>query len=136
MSFLMELTISLLLLSGGIFVLVGSIGLLRLQDFYVRLHAPTKATTLGLGGVLGASMLYMYHLQGYVSVDELLITLFLVITAPVTAHILAKVAMHHRVKLMERTRNPELVETIRAQLPPTPIDNSTDDKKAGTNPEV
>jgi multicomponent K+:H+ antiporter subunit G len=87
MSFLMELIISLLLLSGGIFVLVGSIGLLRLQDFYVRLHAPTKATTLGLGGVLGASMLYMYHLQGYVSINELLITLFLVITAPVTAHI-------------------------------------------------
>ena len=136
MSFLMELIISLLLLSGGIFVLVGSIGLLRLQDFYVRLHAPTKATTLGLGGVLGASMLYMYHLQGYVSINELLITLFLVITAPVTAHILAKVAMHHRVKLMERTRNPELVETSRAQLPPTPIDNSTDDKKTGTNPEV
>ncbi|MDG1120847.1 MAG: Na+/H+ antiporter subunit G [Glaciecola sp.] len=136
MSFLMELIISLLLLSGGIFVLVGSIGLLRLQDFYVRLHAPTKATTLGLGGVLGASILYMYHLQGYVSINELLITLFLVITAPVTAHILAKVAMHHRVKLMERTRNPELVETSRAQLPPTPIDNSSDDKKAGTNREV
>lgn len=117
MSFLVELIISLLLLSGGIFVLVGSIGLLRLQDFYVRLHAPTKATTLGLGGILIASMVYMYDLQGYVSINELLITLFLIITAPVTAHILAKVAMHHRVNLMERTRNQELIEPARMQLP-------------------
>lgn len=118
MSFIVELIISALLISGGLFVLVGSIGLLRLQDFYVRLHAPTKATTLGLGGILIASMVYMYHKQGYVSVNELLITLFLVITAPVTAHILAKVAMHHRVKVMERTRNQHLIENARMQLPP------------------
>jgi multicomponent K+:H+ antiporter subunit G len=118
MSFVVELIISALLISGGLFVLVGSIGLLRLQDFYVRLHAPTKATTLGLGGILIGSMVYMYHLQGYVSVNELLITLFLVITAPVTAHILAKAAMHHKVKVMERTRNQHLIETARMQLPP------------------
>jgi multicomponent K+:H+ antiporter subunit G len=60
----------------------------------------------------------MYHIQGYASINELLITLFLVITAPVTAHILAKVAMHHRVKVMQRTRNQHLIETARMQLPP------------------
>jgi len=118
MSFIVELIISALLISGGLFVLVGSIGLLRLQDFYVRLHAPTKATTLGLGAILIASIVYMYDLQGYVSINELLITLFLVITAPVTAHILAKVAMHHRVKVMERTRNQHLIETARMQESP------------------
>ena len=62
MSFYTELLISILLLSGGVFVLVGSIGLLRLQDFYARLHAPTKATTLGLGGILIGSMVYMLSL--------------------------------------------------------------------------
>jgi len=118
MSFIVELIISIFLLLGGLFVLVGSIGLLRLKDFYVRLHAPTKATTLGLGGILIASMIYMYFMQGYVSVNELLITLFLVITAPVTAHILAKVAMHHRVEVSENTRNQHLIETARMQLPP------------------
>ncbi|MFT6269665.1 MAG: multicomponent K+:H+ antiporter subunit G [Alphaproteobacteria bacterium] len=118
MSFIVELIISALLISGGLFVLVGSIGLLRLQDFYVRLHAPTKATTLGLGGILIGSMVYMYDIQGHLSINELLITLFLVITAPVTAHILAKAAMHHRVKVMERTRNQDLIETARMQLPP------------------
>ncbi|MFT5542723.1 MAG: multicomponent K+:H+ antiporter subunit G [Glaciecola sp.] len=118
MSFTIELIISALLILGGLFVLVGSIGLLRLQDFYVRLHAPTKATTLGLGAILIASMVFMYHMHGYVSINELLITLFLVITAPVTAHILAKAAMHHRVKLMERTRNQHLIESARMQLQP------------------
>ena len=119
MSFIAELTISILLVLGGLFVLIGSIGLLRLQDLYVRLHAPTKATTLGLGGILIGSMVYMYTQNGYISVNELLITLFLVITAPVTAHILAKAAMHHRVKMMERTRNQHLVESARMQSPPS-----------------
>ena len=41
---------------GGLFTLVGAVGMLRFQDFYMRLHAPTKATTLGVGGVLLASM--------------------------------------------------------------------------------
>lgn len=118
MSFTVELIISAFLMFGGLFVLVGSIGLIRLQDFYVRLHAPTKATTLGLGGILIGSMVFTYYTRGHISVNELLITLFLVITAPVTAHILAKVAMHHRVKVMERTRNQELIEKARIQMPP------------------
>ncbi len=118
MSFTLEVIISVLLILGGIFVLVGSIGLIRLQDLYVRLHAPTKATTLGLGGILFASVLYMTHVQGFFSVNELLITLFLVITAPVTAHILAKAAMHNKVKPMERTQNAHHIDTAREQLPP------------------
>lgn len=118
MSFTAELIISVLLMLGGIFVLVGSIGLLRLRDFYVRLHAPTKATTLGLGGILIASMVYIYVTSTILSINELLITLFLVITAPVTAHILAKVAIHHRVKTMENTRNTALIEAARIQAPP------------------
>jgi multicomponent K+:H+ antiporter subunit G len=121
MSFIVELIISALLISGGLFVLVGSIGLMRLQDLYVRLHAPTKATTLGLGGILIASMVYTYHTRGHLSINEMLITLFLVITAPVTAHILAKAAMHHRVKVMKRTRNQHLIETARMQQPPEPV---------------
>ncbi|ALS98977.1 Na+/H+ antiporter subunit G [Lacimicrobium alkaliphilum] len=118
MNFWVELLISVLLLLGGVFVLVGSIGLIRLKDLYVRLHAPTKATTLGLGGILLGSMVYMSHQHGYLSIHELLITLFLVITAPVTAHILAKVALHHEVAMMKRTRNQHHVDTARSQLPP------------------
>jgi len=130
MSFTVELIISVFLILGGLFVLVGSIGLLRLQDFYVRLHAPTKATTLGLGCFLIGSMVYMYHTRGTFSINELLITLFLVITAPVTAHILAKVAMHNRVKVMQRTRNQHLIETARMQLPPEHDSEKQDSKNS------
>ncbi len=128
MSFAVELIISVLLIIGGLFVLVGSIGLLRLQDIYVRLHAPTKATTLGLGSVLIGSMVYMYHQQGFLSINELLITLFLVITAPVTAHILAKAAMHSKANILERTRNQHLVENARKQLPPEQNDQQGEKK--------
>ncbi|GGW83191.1 Na+/H+ antiporter subunit G [Alteromonas halophila] len=128
MSFWVEVTVSVLLLIGGTFVLVGSIGLLRLKDIYCRLHGPTKATTVGLGGILIGSVIYMSHLHGYLTLHELLITLFLVITAPVTAMILAKVAMHHRAKMMDKTRNQHMVITARAQRPPE-TENEADDTK-------
>ena len=53
----LEILAALLLVLGGVFVLVGALGMLRFPDFYMRLHAPTKATTLGVGGLLLASML-------------------------------------------------------------------------------
>lgn len=48
----MEWAIAFFLLLGGSFVLIGSIGLTRMPDFFMRLHGPTKATTLGMGGIL------------------------------------------------------------------------------------
>lgn len=50
MPFVFELIIALLIVLGAIFAFVGSLGLLKLPDLMTRLHAPTKATTLGLGG--------------------------------------------------------------------------------------
>lgn len=89
--------VSSFLLVGSFFILVGTIGLARLPDFFMRLHAPTKATTLGVGGVLLASMLH-FLARGEPSVHELLITLFLFVTAPVVAHLLARSALHLRLR--------------------------------------
>ena len=124
-----EWVISVLLIIGGLFIFVGSLGLARLQDFYTRLHAPTKATTVGLGSVLLASMFYIYATEGYVSINILLITLFLVITAPVVAHMLAKVGMHHQVKIMPRTRNREMIKLARKQLPPIATTEGKEDSR-------
>lgn len=88
----LEILVCALLLGGGAFSLVGSWGLAKLGDFFKRLHGPTKASTLGVGGVLLASMLWQ-AMQGTPSLRELLITLFLFLTAPVSAHLLAKAAM-------------------------------------------
>ncbi len=88
----MEYLVCALLLLGGGFALVGSWGMAKLSDFYKRLHGPTKASTLGVGGVLLASMLWQL-MQGQPSLRELLITLFLFMTAPVSAHLMAKAAL-------------------------------------------
>ncbi len=94
MEYFAELLISALLVLAGIFGLVGSFGLLRLPDTMTRLHAPTKATTLGVGGVLVASMIYFWVFNGMVSWQELLITMFLLLTAPITANFIAKCYLH------------------------------------------
>ncbi len=89
-----EIVISVLLVSAGIFGLVGSIGLIKLPDTMTRLHAPTKASTLGVGGVLLASMLYFWIMRSTPSWHELLITMFLFLTAPITANFIAKAYLH------------------------------------------
>ncbi|MEL0636669.1 MULTISPECIES: Na+/H+ antiporter subunit G [Marinomonas] len=109
----LEIIVCVLLLIGGIFLLVGSYGLARLPDIYMRLHSPTKASTLGITGVLLASMILQSYLQDFVSIKELLITLFLLITAPVAANMIAKTAIHHGIKPLEKTRGKSLIEKMR-----------------------
>jgi multicomponent K+:H+ antiporter subunit G len=96
MTFLIEVLVSLLIVAGGFFAFVGSIGLIKLPELMMRLHAPTKATTLGVGSVLIASMLYFAALGGNISIHELVITLFLFLTAPITANFVAKAYLHRR----------------------------------------
>jgi multicomponent K+:H+ antiporter subunit G len=88
---LAELIVSLLILAGSFFLLVGSLGLARLPTLVQRLHAPTKAATLGAGGLLLASSFYFWLQRGQPSYHELLIGVFLFLSAPITAHMLAKV---------------------------------------------
>jgi multicomponent K+:H+ antiporter subunit G len=90
---LIEWTAAAVIVIAAFFLLVGAIGLVRLPDFYMRLHAPTKASTLGVGGVLIASML-VSAAQGRPGIAELLITLFVFVTAPVSANLLAQAALH------------------------------------------
>ena len=92
---LIEWSAAALVLLASFFLLVGAIGLVRLPDFYMRLHAPTKASTLGVGGVLLASMLVALS-QGRPGMAELLITLFVFVTAPVSANLMAQAALHLR----------------------------------------
>jgi len=91
---MIDILLSVLILTGAALTFIGSLGLARLRDFYSRLHGPTKATTLGVGCLLIASAVYFsVHDEG-VSLHEVLVTLFLFITAPVSAHLLGKAALH------------------------------------------
>lgn len=98
MELLIEILITFSLVISGVFGLVGSFGLVKLRETMQRLHAPTKATTLGVGGVLIASMLYFLLVKGTFSFHELLITLFLFLTAPISAHFIAKTFMQANVR--------------------------------------
>jgi multicomponent K+:H+ antiporter subunit G len=82
-----------LLIFGGLLVVIGSLGLLRLPDFYARMHPPSMGTTLGTGCVLIASMLVSSAMLRRPVVHELLITLFVVLTAPVTSTLLIRAAV-------------------------------------------
>ena len=92
MTFL-QIALSALLLFGCFFILVGALGLVRFSDFFKRLHAPTKASTLGVGCVLVCSVAYHIFLGEDPQPRELLITAFLFITAPISAHLMAKAAL-------------------------------------------
>lgn len=89
-----DVVISGLLLLGGAFALIGSWGLAKLPSLMSRLHGPTKATTLGVGSCLIASMVYFPVYGAAWTAHELLITLFLFITAPISANLIAKAYLH------------------------------------------
>lgn len=87
------LTSGLVLLGAGL-TLIGTLGLLRLKSFYARVHAPTLGTTLGIGCVLLASILYFSALQSRPVLHEVLIAILVTITTPITLMLLVGAAMH------------------------------------------
>jgi multicomponent K+:H+ antiporter subunit G len=116
---IIEALIALGIVIGSSFVLIGSIGLVRLGDFYSRLHGPTKATTLGLGSMLLASVVFFSSRHGGVSLHEVLVTAFLFLTAPASAHMLVRAGLQLRVRAI--TRPPDdlqaFPETAAGSLP-------------------
>ncbi len=88
-----EYSLVALLAVGTFFVLVGSFGLVKLSEFFKRLHGPTKASTLGVGCILIASIGHHALLGDGLGLREILITGFLFITAPISAHLMARAAL-------------------------------------------
>ena len=85
---------ALLLILGGLCTAIGSLGLARLGTFFQRMHGPSMGNTLGTGCVLFASILVSSALANRLVVHEILITVFIVITAPMTAMLLMRAAVH------------------------------------------
>jgi multicomponent K+:H+ antiporter subunit G len=102
---MIEVVVAALLVIGGVFGLIGSFGLLKLRQPMQRLHAPTKATTVGVGTALLASILSHLIFLGTPSVQEVLVIGFLFLTAPITTMFLAKAHLHLTIP--------------RAEVPPT-----------------
>lgn len=94
---------ALLLVIAGILAFTGSLGLLRFDSFYRRIHAPTLGNTLGVACVLIASVLVTSFLQSRLVIHEILITLLLFLTSPVTAMLLMRAAVFRQREFNEKT---------------------------------
>jgi multicomponent K+:H+ antiporter subunit G len=85
---------AILLMLGGALAAIGAWGLLRLPDFFMRMHPPAMGSTLGAGCVLVASILVSSAVEARPVLHALLLTVFIVMTAPITAMLLAGAAVH------------------------------------------
>ncbi len=112
MNMYLEILAIIFLLIASFFLVTGAIGLFRLPDLFMRLHAPTKSSTLGLGSVLIASIILSVTF-GRFGMAEILITLLAFITAPVSANLMAQAAIH----LNLRSQSGDVPEAINRPLP-------------------
>lgn len=88
---------TLLLVTGGLVTLIGSLGLLRLPEFYARMHGPSMGATIGTATLLLASLLVASATTGRLVVHELLITMLVVMSAPVSSMMVLKAARHRAI---------------------------------------
>jgi len=97
------LPVAFLLVLGGLIALIGTIGLVRLQDFAQRIHGPAITITLGAGCILVASMLYFTVTQSRLVIHELLISVFVLMTAPVVAMLIMRSAVYRNRRTRRET---------------------------------
>ena len=101
-----EILSSALLLIGATFALLAGVGILRMPDLFMRMQASTKASTLGIGCILGAVAVHFGELA--ITTRALATMLFVFLTAPVAAHMIARAAYFVGVPLWEGTIIDEL----------------------------
>jgi multicomponent Na+:H+ antiporter subunit G len=88
---------ALLLLVGALLCLVAAVGVIRLGDVFSRMHAATKAGTLGLALICLAAMLLADDWR--LAVECMVVLLFMLATAPIGAHLIGRAAFRSRVKV-------------------------------------
>lgn len=98
---MIDLIMSFLILTGGFFAFVAALGIVRLPDVLIRMHASTKAGTLASGLIMAAVAVYFGDTSTVAKC--IVIVVFLLITAPVGAHMIGRAAFRAGVKLWEPT---------------------------------
>jgi len=95
-----------LMLVGAVFTFIAAFGVVRLPDLFMRMHANTKSATLGVGFIMLGAAVYFEDVT--VTVRALAVILFLLITAPISSHLLARAAYFSGVPLWEKTLSDDL----------------------------
>lgn len=90
------------LITGAVLILIASLGIFRMPDLYLRMHASAKAGTLGAGLVLGGAVLFFG--DWWVAFELLMAILFLILTAPVAFHLLGRAAYRQKLKFYAATK--------------------------------
>lgn len=103
-----EVIAALFILAGSIIVFVSAIGIIRLPDVYTRSHAASKSSTLGVLSTLVGTLLYFLISEGYFSIRLIMGIFFVLLTAPVAAHLIARSAYRNGVPLTEKSIEDEL----------------------------
>lgn len=105
---LLQIVATVLALLGTLLIAIAAVGILRMPDLFLRMSMSTKAATLGLGLVLIGTALYFADLG--VSTRAIATVIFVLLTAPVSAHMIGRAAYSDGVPLWEKTRLDELQE--------------------------
>lgn len=91
---------------GAVFIFLAAVGFLRMPDTYLRISVTTKAVTLGVGLILVAAAIYFDNLS--VTSRVLAIILFIILTAPVGAHLIGRASYLLEMPLWKKTKKDEL----------------------------
>lgn len=91
--FWVEVVVAVLVVASGLLVLLAAIGLVRLKTFFLRLHPPALASTVGVWTMSLACLIYLSFTSGELALKAWIIPVVMSITAPVTATLLARAAL-------------------------------------------
>jgi len=92
---------------GALFILLAAVGFLRMPDTYLRISVTTKAVTLGVGLILVSAAIYFDDLS--VTSRVLAIILFIILTAPVGAHLIGRASYFLGVKMWDKSKMDEFM---------------------------
>jgi multicomponent Na+:H+ antiporter subunit G len=95
-----------LMLVGAIFIFVAGLGVLRLPDLFMRMHANTKSATMGVGFIMLGAAVYFDDIT--VTTRALAVVVFLLVTAPISSHLLARAAYFSGIPLWDKTLSDDL----------------------------
>ncbi|MGK7393467.1 MAG: monovalent cation/H(+) antiporter subunit G [Candidatus Cyclobacteriaceae bacterium M3_2C_046] len=98
---IIEIISAIFILSGTLFMLISSIGLIRLPDFYIRNSASTKAIALGIALILLGLIFYYNETEIFMELGAIFFFIFLI--APLSAHIISRAAVKTNVPFWEET---------------------------------
>ena len=125
-----DIITALLLIAGGIFSFIASLGMLRLPDTIIRMHAATKAGALGAGLIFIAQA--FHHFELATTLRALAAVTFILLTAPVAAHLIGRAAYCSKVTLWEKTWIDELANTCDWRIAKIDAENNSEPESYGS----